>query len=160
MDGLDLNVLKQSLAPKFNRDQAFQAGGGAGKSGSFFFFSHDGRFLIKTMTGDEVKLFRDILPAYRKHFEENKDSLIAKIYGMYRVKISGMDGVTVLLMENTLRVKESRDIERVFDLKGSTVARNVKICRDEYTGTKTLKDVNFTTLKGGLPLTVNKMNAL
>ena len=100
------------------------------------------------------------MPAYRKHFEENKDSLIAKIYGMYRVKISGMDGVTVLLMENTLRVKESRDIERVFDLKGSTVARNVKICRDEYTGTKTLKDVNFTTLKGGLPLTVNKMNAL
>jgi 1-phosphatidylinositol-4-phosphate 5-kinase len=112
------------------------------------------------MTGAEVRLFRDLLPAYRKHFEKNKDSLIAKIYGMYRVKISWMDGVTVLLMENTLQVKDSSCIERVFDLKGSTVARNVKISRDQVTGTKTLKDVNFTTLKAGLPLTANHMTAV
>jgi hypothetical protein len=30
-----------SLSPKFNRDMIFKAGEGAGRSGSFFFFSHD-----------------------------------------------------------------------------------------------------------------------
>jgi hypothetical protein len=31
----------ESLSPKFNRDMVFKAGEGAGRSGSFFFFSHD-----------------------------------------------------------------------------------------------------------------------
>jgi hypothetical protein len=39
-----------SLSPKFNRDAVFKAGEGAGASGSFFFFSHDRKFIIKTMT--------------------------------------------------------------------------------------------------------------
>lgn len=48
--GLTLDLLEQSLSPEFNMEQVFQAGEGAGKSGSFFFFSHDRRFLIKTMS--------------------------------------------------------------------------------------------------------------
>lgn len=51
------DVLHASLSPKFNRDQVFQAGAGAGRSGSFFFFSHDRKFIIKTMTSGELKLF-------------------------------------------------------------------------------------------------------
>lgn len=39
-----------SLSPKFNRDSVFKSGEGAGRSGSFFFFSHDRKFIIKTMT--------------------------------------------------------------------------------------------------------------
>jgi hypothetical protein len=42
----------------------FKAGQGAGASGSFFFFSHDRRFLIKTMTSGELKLFLKLLPDY------------------------------------------------------------------------------------------------
>lgn len=44
------NELRNSLSPKFNRDQVFMSGEGAGRSGSFFFFSHDKKFIIKTMT--------------------------------------------------------------------------------------------------------------
>jgi len=43
-----------SLSPKFNRDMVFKAGEGAGRSGSFFFFSHDRKFIIKTMTKEEL----------------------------------------------------------------------------------------------------------
>jgi hypothetical protein len=39
----------------------FKAGEGAGKSGSFFFFSHDHRFIIKTMSSGELKLISKIL---------------------------------------------------------------------------------------------------
>ena len=56
-------VLYQSLSPKFNRDMVFEAGAGAGRSGSFFFFSHDRKFIIKTMTPSELKLFMRILPS-------------------------------------------------------------------------------------------------
>lgn len=40
----------QSLSPKYNLDMVFKAGEGAGRSGSFFFFSHDRKWIIKTMT--------------------------------------------------------------------------------------------------------------
>jgi len=32
----------------------FNAGEGAGRSGSFFFFSHDNKFIIKTITKMEM----------------------------------------------------------------------------------------------------------
>jgi hypothetical protein len=40
-DITDFQSFYQSLSPKFNRDMIFKAGEGAGRSGSFFFFSHD-----------------------------------------------------------------------------------------------------------------------
>ena len=48
--GLSLETLHQSLHPNFNHNTVFNAGEGAGRSGSFFFFSHDNRFIIKTLT--------------------------------------------------------------------------------------------------------------
>ena len=46
----DYEVLHASLSPKFNRDMVFKAGECAGRSGSFFFFSHDQKYIIKTLT--------------------------------------------------------------------------------------------------------------
>ena len=40
-NNLNLNLIERSLGPAFNRSQAFKAGEGSGKSGRFFFFSHD-----------------------------------------------------------------------------------------------------------------------
>ena len=40
---------------------------GEGKSGMLFFFSHDGRFILKTLKEDEFELFRRILPSYAAH---------------------------------------------------------------------------------------------
>lgn len=48
------NVTKYDLGHSFaidtNRKAVFKAGQGAGKSGSFFFFSYDNRFIIKTLS--------------------------------------------------------------------------------------------------------------
>lgn len=64
----------------------FKAGEGAGRSGSFFFFSHDRKFIIKTMTNSELGLFLNKLPAFIKHYQSNKRSIIAKIFGVFTVK--------------------------------------------------------------------------
>lgn len=84
---LSLELFKQSLHPKHNEDMIFAAGEGAGRSGSFFFFSHDKRFIIKTMTSGELSLMKKILPAYVEHFKAHPYSLIAKIFGIFTVKV-------------------------------------------------------------------------
>jgi hypothetical protein len=63
----------------------FKAGEGAGRSGSFFFFSHDRKFIIKTMTNQELNLFLDKLPAFKDHQRANPNSLLAKIFGVFTI---------------------------------------------------------------------------
>jgi hypothetical protein len=59
-----------------------------GKSGSFFFFSHDDKFLIKTLTDNELENVLDkFMDLYNAYISENPDSLIARIYGIYSIII-------------------------------------------------------------------------
>jgi len=104
----------------------FKAGEGAGRSGSFFFFSHDRKFIIKTMTPGELKLFLKILPGLARHHKEVPESLLAKILGVFTVKTSKVNAVHIMLMENTLRLKDPDKLNYIFDLKGSLVDRKVK----------------------------------
>ena len=134
------DVLHASLSPKYNRDMVFKAGEGAGRSGSFFFFSHDRKFIIKTITKGELKLFLRILPRLSNHHKKVPRSLIAKIFGVFTVKMSKVDAVHIMLMENTMRLKDPNRLNYVFDLKGSLVDRKVKGVTKPST---TLKDINF-----------------
>jgi 1-phosphatidylinositol-4-phosphate 5-kinase len=77
-----------SLSPKFNRDMIFKAGEGAGRSGSFFFFSHDQKFVVKTMTKGELNLVKRMMPSYAAHLQANPDSLLSKILGIFTVEAS------------------------------------------------------------------------
>jgi|LauGreDrversion4_2_1035121.scaffolds.fasta_scaffold309269_1 hypothetical protein len=59
-----------------------------GKSGSFFFFSHDQKFLIKTLTSSELNTFLgEFVISYYDHMINNPDTLLAKIYGVYTIII-------------------------------------------------------------------------
>ena len=104
MDKIDREIIKYSLSAKRNRDQAFQAGESQGKSGSFFFFCHDKKFIIKTMYDHELKVFLEALPDYFTHVKENPNCLLARIYGVYKVKMEDIVPVNLLLMANTIRV--------------------------------------------------------
>ena len=46
---LSLRMLEKSFSPELNREQVFKTSEGSGKSGSFFFLTHDKRFMIKTI---------------------------------------------------------------------------------------------------------------
>ena len=136
----DYEVLEKSLSPFFNREQVFKAGEGAGRSGSFFFFSHDNKFIIKTISKGELDTFLRMLPALAEHYKKNEDSLIVKTFGAFTVKTDSTDEVHLVLMENTLQLKNKEGLEYIFDLKGSLVDRKVK---GKITPSTTLKDSNF-----------------
>ena len=100
---LNLNLIEKSLGPAFNRENAFKAGEGSGKSGSFFFFSHDNQFIIKTMKPAELKALTRILPQYVSYLtRENPHSMLAKIFGVFTLRRPLMKPVSVILMENTI----------------------------------------------------------
>ena len=123
-NSLNLNLIKRSLGPAYNRDQAFSAGEGSGKSGSFFFFSHDNQFIIKTMKGAELKSLMKILPQYVAYLtRQNPYSMLAKIFGVFTLQRPMMKPVTVILMENTICLKNKKNLISIFDLKGSTFGR-------------------------------------
>ena len=80
----------------------FKAGEGAGSSGSFFFFSHDQRFLIKTMSSEEKKVMLDMLEAYVEHIKStNNQSLLARIYGIFSISTNYFAPVHIMIMQNT-----------------------------------------------------------
>lgn len=97
----------ESLSPKYNRDMIFKAGEGAGRSGSFFFFSHDQKFVVKTMTPEELQLMKKIMPKYKTHLTKNLNSLLSKILGLFTIEAANFSTVHMMLMENTIRLKDS-----------------------------------------------------
>ena len=70
MDGISQQSIIESLDVEFNRKQVFRAGEGTGASGSFFFFSYDHRFVIKTLTSEEMTQLQSILQDYLNHIRE------------------------------------------------------------------------------------------
>ena len=78
------------------------------------------------MKGSEVKTMLKILPSYIEHHRRNPDSLLAKIFGVFTIKKDRMDNEYVMLMENTLQLKNPENQKFVFDLKGSTFGRYSK----------------------------------
>lgn len=119
-----------------------------GKSGSFFFFSHDEKFIIKTMTEGDFLAFKKLFDSYFKHVNMFKDSLIARIYGVFSIKIDDQDPVYLILMGFTRKCQDDCYIRGVFDLKGSMVNREVKSKKNlPFKNTATLKDKNFIKYK-------------
>ena len=138
MDGITPEMIEASLSTDANAKQLFKAKESAGKSGSFMFSSFDKRFLIKTMNTSEQKVMKDALPSYLDHLRKNPKSLIAKIYGIYTVKMEDIKEVHILLMGNLfLKVKEKIS---EFDLKGSIINREV---HQPFTMKDCLKDLNL-----------------
>lgn len=96
-------MLLESLDPEKNQTNLFKAGEASGASGSFFFFSNDKRFIVKTMTNSEKEFFlTKVVRSYFSHLKENPTSLLARIYGVYTVKIKGLCPVHLMLMAHTM----------------------------------------------------------
>jgi len=98
------------------------------------------------MNEDELKIFLESMPDYYQHLMSNPKSLIARIYGVFKVKMEDIVPVNLLLMANTIRVENIERIVNVFDLKGSIINREVQITKATK-NTSTLKDVNLQIIK-------------
>ena len=64
---------------------------GAARAGTFFFFTADGAYMIKTVKSEEARAFLNMLPEYHKFMSEDvngRNSLLTRICGMYSVRFS------------------------------------------------------------------------
>ena len=61
LDDISNEILLDSLDIESNRKMVFRSGESAGLSGSFFFFSHDNKFIIKTLSSSDKKKLIEIM---------------------------------------------------------------------------------------------------
>mmetsp|Transcript_13998 Transcript_13998/g.13603 ORF Transcript_13998/g.13603 Transcript_13998/m.13603 type:complete len:165 (+) Transcript_13998:377-871(+) len=118
--------------------QQFQEG--SGKSSSFFFFTSNSQFAIKTLKPSELKLLTTsgFLSKYYHYLAENPYSMLTRYYGVYKIKIKYMQPVSVVVMDNLMGANANL-LTSIYDLKGSTFKR---LSKNPFKGT-VLKDLNF-----------------
>ncbi|RYP73997.1 hypothetical protein DL771_003308 [Monosporascus sp. 5C6A] len=131
--------------------------GSPGKSGSFFYFSRDYKYIIKTIHHGEHRFLRKILKQYYNHVTENPNTLLSQFYGLHRVKMPYGKKIHFVVMNNLF--PPHRDIHTTFDLKGSTVGRDYKEEDLEKNPRATLKDLNWLRRKRHLELGLQKKQA-
>ena len=56
-----------------------------GKSGSFFYYTADGKYMLKTIQYREYKHLRSILEDYYYYVKNNPETLITKFYGLHKL---------------------------------------------------------------------------
>ena len=97
-----------------------------GKSGSLFYYTRDGKFIVKTIKKDEYKLIKLILPEYFKHLKSNPLSLLPKFLGCYVLTRKFKKKRTKIYFIVMLNVfATSKHIHIRYDLKGSRIGRRV-----------------------------------
>jgi len=93
-----------------------------GRSSSFFYFTHDKRFMVKTVSSGERKVVTDMLQDYANHLAEYPDTFINKIYGLHGIQLHNGEKIKYfIVMESVMWTSNS--ITHRFDLKGSWVDR-------------------------------------
>ncbi|XP_058107827.1 phosphatidylinositol 4-phosphate 5-kinase 6-like isoform X2 [Magnolia sinica] len=114
-----------------------------GKSGSFFYLTHDDRYMVKTMKKSEVKVLLRMLPAYYNHVQAFENTLVTKFLGLHCVKLTGaaQKKVCFVIMENLFCSEYT--IHRRFDLKGSSHGRMTVKPEAEIDENTTLKDLDL-----------------
>jgi hypothetical protein len=66
---------------------------GAARAGTFFFFTADGAYMIKTVKNEEARAFLGMLPEYHRFMSgvNGRNSLLTRIFGMYSVRFPSSD---------------------------------------------------------------------
>ena len=72
-----------------------------GKSGSVFFLSDDDRFMVKTVSHEEMGLLLRLLPGYTAHCGANPATLLTRFYGVHRIKHLGRAGSKARQQQHT-----------------------------------------------------------
>lgn len=147
-----------------------------GKSGSFFYYSRDYKFIIKTIHRSEHITLRRILKNYHDHVKLNPNTLVSQFYGLHRLKMPlgkvplGTSRKIYFIVMNNL-FPPNYKIDRTYDLKGSLWKRETIIQNDKGTGNsvdgtnqnkykgKVLKDQNWLNNKEYLRLKGIKRDA-
>ena len=123
-----------------------------GKSGSLFYYTRDGKFIVKTIKKDEYKLIKLTLPEYFRHLKANPLSLLPKFLGCYVLTRKFRKKRTKIYFIVMLNVfATSKHIHIRYDLKGSKIGRRVLTGKHDQEimakGDLSLKDLDLEKRK-------------
>lgn len=119
------------------------AGPSSGKSGEFFFFTHDHKLILKTIKNSELISFKKIFKNYGNYLYNHPDSYLARIYGVLTFNSMGQSNA-IIIMKNITMGLPRHYILKQFDLKGSEYDREVLNKQPNADLSKTvLKDLDF-----------------
>ncbi|KAF8524317.1 hypothetical protein BU17DRAFT_43095 [Hysterangium stoloniferum] len=124
--------------------------GSPGKSGSFFYFSRDYRFIIKTIHHNEHKFLLSVLKDYYNHVKSYPNTLLSRFFGLHRVKLPRGRKIHFVIMNNLF--PPHRDIHETYDLKGSTIGRLYPEEKAAQNPRAVLKDLNWINRQRQLEL--------
>lgn len=110
-----------------------------GASGSIFYLTDDGEFIIKTVQHKEAEFLTKLLPGYYMNINVNPRTLLPKYFGLYCYQCSGKN-IRLVVMNNLLPV--SVKIHERYDLKGSTYKRKANKS-ERKKESPTFKDLDF-----------------
>eukprot|EP00050_Salpingoeca_kvevrii_P011558 m.16298 g.16298 ORF g.16298 m.16298 type:complete len:754 (-) comp3490_c0_seq1:89-2350(-) len=95
-----------------------------GRSGSFFYFTHDRRYMVKSINNAELRVLVSLLDPMIQHFEDNPQSLLCRFFGLYSIQMAPEQMYfSFVIMENIFARVDNLDLHEFYDLKGSTVNR-------------------------------------
>jgi hypothetical protein len=113
-----------------------------GKSGSFFYFSVDMRFLFKTVTGGEFKTLMQMLPSYYAHVKRYSSTLLPRFLGLHSLRRRGQT-LRFVVMNNLFPTTADLPVLEQYDLKGSTFGRTAGAANIERNPRTVRKDLDF-----------------
>lgn len=118
-----------------------------GKSGSFFYFSKDYKYIIKTIHHSEHIHLRENLSKYVEYINDNPQTMLCQYYGLHRVKLPrsfkhriSNRKIYLVVMYNVFPPMAKIDL--TYDLKGSKLGRFTNVNNERYEN-KIRKDINW-----------------
>ena len=117
----------------------------SGKSGSFFYYSYDSKYLMKTIPENEFEKFREMLRDYYLYMYEHPKTLLQRFFGLYMCLFNDTK-MHFVVMNNVFNTP--LHVHYKYDLKGSTYKRMSRKCKeinyDNYDFDIAMKDNDFT----------------
>lgn len=123
-----------------------------GKSGAFFYYTADGKYMMKTVSPKEKELLKRMLKTYYDHIMKNSSTLIVRFLGLHCLRIKKYRRGAKSLLQHDRKLhfvvmgnmfNTPFQIHRKYDLKGSTVGR-FTADRANHDPSVALKDLDFT----------------
>ena len=156
IDNISIDDIIRSLDPIRNLSMINELGVSGGRGDNVISTSWDKKILIKTISHEEKKLFKQkMLKEYHCRMRDTK-SLLCRIYGLFKIEVNDKGSIHVLLQKNMCDLPSLTSL-LTFDLKGSTVDRQCissadekRLSHDELMSkykNKVLKDKDLTILK-------------
>ncbi|CAK0830353.1 unnamed protein product, partial [Prorocentrum cordatum] len=120
-----------------------------GKSGAFFYYTADGKYMLKTVSKAEYRTLRRMLREYYDHLQNNPQTMLVRFLGLHCLSVMEQLRGTETMLHSTQKMyfvvmanmfNTPVEIHRKYDLKGSWVGRSTDQANPEQA---VLKDVDF-----------------